>query len=76
MSFEAVAYVRKKDDRTHWRDDRREFAEKWLTVPSDDRSAARDAFTALGFEVRALTVLNETEAKAAALRIANGKGIE
>lgn len=62
MSFEAVAYVRKRGAIG-------EFAQKWLTVPSDDRAAAVTAFNALGFEVRGVTIMPQEEATAMAERI-------
>ncbi len=62
MSFEAIAWARKVGSTAP-------YEEKWLTVPTDDRAAAREAFAALGLEVRGFSILNQAEATAAAARI-------
>jgi len=62
VSFEAVFSARRIGSSAP-------FAEKWLTVPSNDRAAAREAFRAIGYETRGGSILNEAEARAAAERI-------
>jgi hypothetical protein len=55
MSFEAVFFVRKHGAIG-------EFYKKWLTVPTNDRGAAIQAFHDLGYETRGGTVLTQEEA--------------
>lgn len=72
MSFEAVAWVRPTGShRGH-----HECEQKWLTVPTEDRTAARDAFGRLGYEVRGMTIMDQDEATRAAERIAGDRGRE
>lgn len=55
MSFEAVFYVRKRGATG-------DFSQKWLTVPTNNRQAAVQAFNDLGYETRGGTIMDQAEA--------------
>lgn len=69
MSFEAIAWVRPHRPDLHWREDERPRVQKWLTVPTDDRAAAFEAFRKLGFDVMGMTIQPQDEATATAARL-------
>jgi hypothetical protein len=55
MSFEAIAGCRPHGTR-------RDFIEKWLTVPIDCRETAIRMFHDLGYDIRGLQILTQEEA--------------
>jgi hypothetical protein len=54
-SFEAAFYVRKKGSN-------KDFELKWLTVPTNDRAAAIQAYRDLGYDVKGGTIMTQAEA--------------
>lgn len=62
MSFEAVAWVRKRGSA-------RDFEQKWMTVRTDNREHAIRGFHALGYELRGMTIVTQAEATDIAERL-------